>query len=81
MSYVETVEAIPPPAPGVHPEGELTWQKKTTVGISEISFFKVKRDQELLEFKVGVIQKGHGVVADQTLEVGTTLSLKYKAGD
>ncbi|NLI89509.1 MAG: hypothetical protein GX366_03760, partial [Epulopiscium sp.] len=39
--------------------------------------FKAKLDGDLLEFKIEIINEGHGVVADQTIDVGTTLNLKY----
>ena len=59
--------------------GKLMWFKD---GIEneideEVHDFKAKLDGDLLEFKIEIINEGHGVVADQTIDVGTTLNLKY----
>lgn len=59
--------------------GTLKWYKGTSNEISSaVSSFKVRPTEDLLEFKIEVIKEGHGVVADQRLEVGTTLNAKYK---
>lgn len=67
-----------PAATIAYESGTLKWRKNTSVEIeNEVSSFKVKKEGNLLEFKIEVIKEGHGVIADQILEVGTTLSLKY----
>lgn len=56
----------------------INWKKDTSVEIeNEVESFKVKKNGNLIEFTVEVIKEGHGVIADQKLEVGTTLNLKY----
>lgn len=45
--------------------------------VNEVSNFKAKRREDLLDLKIELTKEGHGVVADQTIELGTTLSLKY----
>lgn len=63
-------------------EGTLRWKKRSNNEIaSGISSFKVRPSSELLEFKIEMIKKGHGIVADQVLEVGTTVNLKYMVQD
>ena len=56
-------------------------QKKVTfqtveIG-SEISDFKVKRNDQLLDFTIEVEKKGNNVVEDQVMQVETTVTLEY----
>jgi len=39
--------------------------------------FRVKRQDEILDFEIEVENKGHGVVADETLKVITRVTLQY----
>ena len=60
--------------------GEVRWHKSTAVEVaSQVSGFRAKIDpiNDLLELKIQVIKEGQGLVADQLLEVRTSLNLKY----
>ena len=60
---------------------KINWVKDTSVEIAnEVKSFTAKKNDNLIEFKIGVIKEGHGVIADQKLELGTTLNLKYMPG-
>lgn len=68
------------PAKGIPAIGQINWCNITSVEVaSQVSAFKAKVDplNDLIEFKIEVLKQGHGLVADQKLEVATSLNLKY----
>lgn len=44
---------------------------------TEITNFTVTQKDDLLDFSITATQKGNGVVQDQIIELGTTVSLQY----